>query len=268
MEVQWPHRLADWKFASQLGEGFVAEDGGKLVGTALYWKYGSSHATLGLVVVSPDEQGRGVGRRLLELVLDELGERVTFLYATQAGLPLYEKLGFRECGMLAQHNGLVEPTQAIALPEGERLRELTQADIPYLMDMASQASGLDRREVLSALLSIAQGGVVLEGPGGILGFSLFRAFGRGYAIGPVVAKDGVGKARAMALISHWLAANEKAFVRIDVPDGTGLNDWLEQLGLDRRSTVVKMARNAGLEQAADTPEAGYRAYGIINQAMG
>lgn len=263
----WPHRAEDWHLMFGIGRGFVAQDNGKVIGTALYWRRGADRGTLGLVIVSPEAQGRGIGRKLMELVLDALGNRVTFLHATPAGQPLYEKLGFAACGTVDQHQGTIGGVPAVTPPAGERLRALTGADLPKLIELASRASGLDHGETISALLPVAQG-VVLERDGEVAGFSLFRRFGRGYAIGPVVAAHSPDERRAKALIAHWLATSAGEFVRIDAPGGAGLNDWLTALGMERIDTVVKMVRNEPAEQHSGEPDARYGVFGIVNQAMG
>ena len=38
--LRWPHRFEDWQFVLGLGAGFVAEEGGAVIGTGLYWKQG------------------------------------------------------------------------------------------------------------------------------------------------------------------------------------------------------------------------------------
>jgi len=264
--VSWPHRPEDWRFAADAGSGFVAEEAGVVIGTALCWKFGTDRATLGMVIVSPEHQGRGLGRKLMELVLEETGGRVTFLHATRAGQPLYEKLGFRACGALDQHQGAVFQPPLVSLPPGERLRPLGANDTPQLIELASRACGLERSAVLPALLQNADG-IALDRDGELLGFALFRRFGRGYAIGPVVAADSPDSSRAKALIRHWLALNEGAFVRIDVPAGSGLTDWLIGLGLPRVDTVVKMVRNADPSRHEAAPDTLFRQFAIINQAM-
>jgi ribosomal protein S18 acetylase RimI-like enzyme len=263
--VQWPHRAEDWREMFDAGTGFVAEDAGVVIGTALCWKFGADRGTLGLVIVSPEQQGRGIGRKLMELVLEELGGRITFLHATEAGKPLYEKLGFVECGSIDQHQGPIGDVAAIAPPDGERLRALTRDDLATIVELASRASGFDRSATIPALLESAHTqGIVLERDGAIVGFSLLRRFGRGQVIGPVVATDAI---RAQSLITHWLAQHAGAFVRMDVPAGTGINDWLASAGLKHVSSVVKMVRNAPASEHAGLPDATVRAFGIINQAM-
>ena len=267
LAVGWPHRVEDWQFMFDAGSGFVAQDNGAVIGTALYWKYGADRGTLGLVIVSPQAQGRGIGRKLMDLVLEALGHRVTFLHATPAGKPLYEKLGFDACGTVNQHQGTIGDVPAVTPPAGEQLRPLTADDAPKVIELASRASGLDRSTVIPALLDVAQG-VVLERAGELVGFSLLRRFGRGYAIGPVVATASPDDRRAKSLIAHWLARHAGEFLRIDVPGTAGLSDWLIALGMVRIDSVVNMVRNAPAQTHCGEPDAVYRLFGIVNQAMG
>ncbi|EIN01339.1 GNAT family N-acetyltransferase [Paraburkholderia hospita] len=260
-QINWPHRVDDWRFVAQAGEGFVAEDASGVVGTALCWKYGGGQASLGMVIVSPERQGHGIGRKLMELLLEAVGGRTTLLHATVAGKPLYEKLGFREIGTTNQHQGTAFQPPLLSLPPGERLRPLGSNDTQQLVALASRASGLDRSALLPSLLELSDG-IALDRDGELLGFALFRRFGRGYAIGPVVAPDSDDSSRAKALISHWLARNEGVFVRIDTPGDSGISEWLDGLGLVRVDTVAKMARNS-----APRADHSVRQFAIINQAV-
>jgi len=264
LEVKWPHRADDWRLVAGAGGGFVALSGDRIVGTALCWKYGEHGASLGMVIVSPDQQGRGIGRELMERLLEMLGGRTTVLHATPAGQPLYEKLGFHAIGTISQHQAADFRVPQIALKPGEQLRSLQSADTPRLIDLASRAGGLDRSALLPALLDVAQG-VVLERDGSVLGFALLRPFGRGHAIGPVVVEhaDDESARLAQALISHCLAANTGAFTRIDTPGDSGLTPWLEALGLKCVDTVVKMSRNG-----APASDPAVVQFAIVNQALG
>ncbi|TAM54470.1 MAG: N-acetyltransferase [Paraburkholderia sp.] len=264
IELKWPHRAEDWLFVVNLGAGFVAERDGRIVGTVLCWKYGEDTSSLGMVIVSPASQGYGIGRRLTEMALEALGARATVLHATPAGLPLYEKLGFAPIGMLDQHQGAALQPPLLPLPARERLRPLGVNDTPRLVELASRASGLDRSAVLPALVACSDG-IGLDRDGELIGFALFRRFGRGRAIGPVVAPRDADPVRAKAMIGHWLASNPGMFIRIDAPRESGLTEWLEALGLTRVDSVVKMARNA--ERMPPSDEA-LAQYGIINQAIG
>lgn len=266
MALNWPYRPEDWQFSADSATGFVAEESGVVIGTALCWKFGTDRASLGHVIVSSGHQGRGIGRKLMEAVLEELGPRITFLHTTPAGQPLYEKLGFNVCGSLEQYQGTVSKTFPVALLDGERLRSGTPADFPDLIALASRASGLERDGILSALLKLGES-VVLEREGEIVGFSVLRRFGRGHVIGPVVALRSRDDVRARALAGYWLSRREGEFVRIDVPWGTSLTDWLSGQGLKRVDTVSKMVRNAPAGAHRGAPDPVCRVYGLISQAM-
>ncbi len=256
--VRWPHRLEDWQFVHRLGTGFVAECAGKILGTASCWAYGGEHGSLGMVIVSPDAQGKGIGRELMTRVLRELGERSTMLIATLAGQPLYESLGFVAIGRIHQHQGTVFQLGTAVPPSGERIRPVGASDGPKLARLASRALGMPRATVLDALRKVGDC-VVLDSGGEPVGFAFCRRFGRGYAIGPVVAPD---TERAKALIAHWIGVRAGSFVRIDVHESGGLSPWLAEMGLDRVDSGITMVRG----EPSHVDE-GVRQFAIINQAL-
>jgi predicted N-acetyltransferase YhbS len=122
--LRWAHRLEDWQFMHRLGTGFVAQKSGAVIGTGLCWKFGNTHASLGLIIVSSEQQGKGIGRELMSLVLEELGDRCVMLNATPAGQPLYEKLGFVPTGTVDQHQGTMQQTAPIALAAADPIAEI------------------------------------------------------------------------------------------------------------------------------------------------
>jgi predicted N-acetyltransferase YhbS len=266
MVLGWQHRPEDWQFFADTAIAFVAEEQGVVIGTAMCWKFGAHRASLGLVIVSSAHQGRGIGRKLMEIVLEELGPRITFLHATPAGRPLYEKLGFSVCGSLEQHQGSAGKPLPVALLDGEQLRTGIPADFPCLVELASRASGLERVALLSAMLERGES-VVLERDGEIVGFSVLRRFGRGHVIGPVVALRSHDDARAKALIGYWLTGREGEFIRIDVPSETGLRDWLSEQGLQRVDVCSKMVLNAPAGDHIGAPDPACRLYALVSQAM-
>jgi len=259
LAVRWPHRIEDWEFARRLGTGHVAEESRGLVGTVLSWKFGPRHAALGMVIVDPQWQGRGVGRELMARALADLGDRTVLLHATPAGQGLYARLGFAPVGKVDQHQGTARNVPPASLSRGERLRPVGRSDAAKLSALAARATGMSRSNAIAALLAAAEG-IVLDRNGEPIGFALIRRFGKGQLVGPVVAPD-VG--RAKALIGHWIASSARQFLRIDVGSGSGLGEWLASLGLPKVDTVVVMVRGK-----PPHPDAGLRQYAIANQALG
>ena len=88
-EMSWPYLLKDWEFALQLGRGFVVTSAGAVVGTALWWPYGDTHASAGMIIVSKAVQGRGYGARLMDALLAAARPRIITLNSTAEGMALY-----------------------------------------------------------------------------------------------------------------------------------------------------------------------------------
>jgi GNAT superfamily N-acetyltransferase len=258
-EAQWPHRLEDWDFMLRVGLGVVAERGGAVVGTAMGWTYGADAATVGMVIVSPDCRGGGVGRKLMNAIIERLGDRTILLNATDVGLPLYKSLGFKAVGGVHQHQGAAFSVPIIALRAHERVRPMGAGAAAVIAELDRKATGLERGALFAELLKTAQG-VVLDRDGEATGFALFRRFGRGYAIGPVVAPDGHG---AKVLISHWLGSNVGMFTRLDLPYDSGLSSWLDDLGVAGVGRVTTMARGE-LPAREDTAAT----FAIVSQGLG
>jgi len=259
LSVRWPHRLQDWKFIQRLGAGYVAEDADGIVGTVMCWSHGAEFASVGMVIVAAGWQGKGIGRKLMTMVMAELGKRAVLLNATASGLELYRRLGFAPIGEICQHQGTVFESKLIPLQPGERIRPLGARDGARLAALGARAAGMPRATVLKALLEEAEG-VVIDRYDEVIGCAMLRRFGHGYAIGPVIAPD---IERAKALVSHWTGTYAGSFVRIDVPAASGLSPWLNELGLVQVDTVVTMVR--GEPPLAD---AGMRLFAIVNQALG
>lgn len=215
-----------------LGRGFAAV-GEDLVGTALWWPYGPTHGTVGMVIVSPACQGRGIGRRLMLNILNEAEGRILALNATQAGVKLYSDLGFVQRGGVRQFQGVVagrvsgpDPTQRIAVLAEE------------IVAFDRLASGMDRRGLFAALLREGEG-YMLRRADVLEGFAFRRRFGRGLSVGPVAA---LSPESASTLVRR-LVADVDGFIRLDVIDGwPALNAELLELGLSDAGTVSTMAR--------------------------
>ncbi len=257
--VGWAHREEDWAFVRALGSGWVAVGAGEVCGTVLTWRHDARHGSLGMVIVEPGWQGRGIAKQLVARALADLGARSLMLNGTLAGRGIYERHGFRVIGTLDQHQGMPGNVPPTRLGPGERLRPAGASDAPVLVKLGLAASGIRRAKLMRALLDVSEG-IVLDRGAEPVGFALCRRFGHGRVIGPVVASDA---ARAQALIGHFVAIHEGTFVRIDVDHALGLHDWLAGLGLPRVDTALTMVRG---EVPARRGEA--TSFGVVNQALG
>ncbi len=256
--LKWPHRIEDWQFALSLGQGVVTERDGKVLGTALSWQWGANYATLGLVIVSPELQGRRIGNRMMEALLDGLATRDVLLHATVAGRGLYERLGFAITGEVEQHQGVLPALPLPAGQEGDRLRPLADADVESLIALDARGAGMSRGELLRRLFA-QEKTVVLERGGQTAGFAVLRRFGHGHAVGPVAAPD----FDAARLLIADCCRHTEGFLRIDVYATSGLSQWLESLGLPRVGGGITMVRG-------HVPERGpaHGGWALVSQAIG
>ena len=224
--VGWPHRRTDWALLTDIGQGIAAVENGQVIGTALCVPFGDV-AALNMIIVADTHQGRGLGRRLTQDVIALAGPRTQSLVATTAGLPLYRKLGFGPVVPIVQHQGLATepPTPARDVRKGgpEDLARVAALDLA--------ATGMDRRALLQRLLA---DGALYVGEGG---FACRRDFGQGQVVGPIIASDAH---EARELLHAVTADSAGRFLRVDSPEGAGLEPALTALGLARVGGGIEM----------------------------
>lgn len=255
----WAYRKADWALALASGDGIAAEQDGKLVGTAMRWRFGERWATMGLITVATSAQGQGLGRRMMLALIPEIDSHAIALHATQAGIKLYASLGFEPTGTIAQHQGLAADPGSVSLPPDTELRPVVPASLPELIPLDRAACGMDRTRLLSVLLPVSSG-VIIEQNGQAVGFALARPFGYGELIGPVIAPE---LRHARAMVAHLLAYRTGQFVRIDISMSSGLGPWLTGVGLSEVEVAVRMVRSA--DGVTPTPTG---IFGLASQSFG
>ncbi|WP_242630890.1 GNAT family N-acetyltransferase [Variovorax paradoxus] len=237
----WPYREADWRFAFGIGRGFAAEADGRLVATAMWWPYGETHASVGMIIVDPAMQGRGLGRALMERLLHKARNRTVFLNSTREGLPLYTQLGFVARGQVFQHQAVLPPEAALAVTPAH-VRPMQAADSESVRRLDRVATGMDRTALLDALLAAGTAMVVDRGAG-VSAYASAREFGHGVVIGPVAASGANSAADARDLVTALAGRFRGRFLRIDVTDRSGLSPWLAQMGLPCVGHAVPMVRD-------------------------
>ncbi|WP_043748678.1 GNAT family N-acetyltransferase [Methylobacterium nodulans] len=237
--VRWPHRADDWRMLIAAGRGIAALDEiGRIVGTAMWFPYSDTFATVGMVITSPRLQALGAGRWLMERVLAATGARALGLNATRAAHRLYRSLGFVDEATVYQCNGDAVMPDSAPPPPGTLVRAVESADLDALIMLDARAFGTQRSDLLPRLLAASTGTVLLRG-GLIAAFALCRPFGRGHVIGPLVASC---DADAIAVARPHVAAHAGRFLRLDTRQKTGpFAEFLMRSGLPVCDTVTTMS---------------------------
>ena len=256
-DLGWPHRLDDWRLLHEIGHGVVATDErDRVTATGFWWPFGDGLATIGLVIVAPALQGKGIGRRLMVTLIEAAGDRAIRLTATPAGRPLYESLGFLVTGSNDQHHGVADAGATTADPA---VRAAEDRDWAAIAALDAEANGCDRTPMLRALEADGTT-AVLERDGRVRGYAICRPFGRGHVVGPIVCAD---DADAIALASPHVRAQAGRFLRVDTPKGDGaFAAFLAASGLANVDRSVRMTRGT-----PGTPGAA-AAFALASQALG
>lgn len=230
--VGWSGRrvLFDYYSARHDCALFVAEVDGGIVGTAGATIFPGAPATGWVhgIVVRPGQQRSGLGGRLTEAAIAWLrarSARVVLLLATEAGRPVYERIGF-EAG--ERYGSFAWP--ATSPDTGVVSRPMRAADLPaaYALDYA--ATGEDRRDFIEAF---ASSGWVATCGADVVGFHLACPWGGG----PTIARDA---ATGLALL-RLAAAVRRTPRSLGLPEGNqAAVQYLNTLGVQANHYVTRM----------------------------
>jgi ribosomal protein S18 acetylase RimI-like enzyme len=234
----WAADEVRWRLLLEVGRGFGVEtpEGG-LVGTVIATPFEQRAAWIGMMLVAPTHQRRGLGERLMEHVLGQFGPLPTLLYSTEMGRPLYEKLGFIQVEEIMKYMGRLEALPPLPLVPGVRVRPMTGADLDAVVALDTQASGMPRRLLLQALLRLASQAHVAEQAGQVVGYGMAWPNLGATVVGPLIAKE---ESIARSLAAGLLRGCEGP-VRMDIPTRfTELSTWAVELGLVRQAPSPMM----------------------------
>jgi GNAT superfamily N-acetyltransferase len=231
----WNQTAADWRRFLDLGEGgcFLAEHEGESAGTATTICYGTDLAWIGMVLVDPGFQRRGIGTALLHGAIRYLREDRAIacvrLDATPAGRPLYEGLGFRAEWRLRRWRREARGESAEDFPAST----ITLTGESLALDRS--VFGADRSALLRSLAAGSVGGTAL--PDG--SFGLFREGERALYLGPVTAASATS---GLALAGQLVAAcppHREIFW--DLPDeNTAATELAASLGFQPVRELTRM----------------------------
>ena len=255
-QVGWPHRPEDWALVLAVSQGVAALSAGRVVGTAFCTPFGAQLAAINMIIVEEGMRGSGLGRRLMNAVMAIGGDRTLRLVATEAGLPLYEKLGFVSAGEIVQHQGIATATDEAPPPADG----VGAADAEAVAALDAAAFGAERRRLITRL--VAEGtAAMLRRNGRVAAFALCRPFGKGRVVGPVVAAT---PEDARHLIAVHFSRHHGSFLRVDTASETGLGSWLAERGLSEVGGGTVMYRGAFPPVAPGAPIT----FALASQALG
>ena len=237
-EAGWNQTADDWRLMLGFGQGVGVEaPGGRLVATALTLPFGGRFAWIAMVLVTADWRRRGLATDLLRRCMAEAGGGglIAGLDATEAVREVYRPLGFKDIYSLSRWR--TDRPQAGPANDTD-VRPMTAADLDAVAALDRAAFGADRRHLLAAFLSRADGRTFVAPRDGVIaGYILTRDGRVADYLGPLVADDA---AVAGTLLQQVLAAASRPAL-IDLADHhDGLRRQLEAAGFSRERGYTRM----------------------------
>lgn len=203
----WPPEESKWRLLFAVSEPFGVDDpAGGLAGAVVLTRYGTALAAIGMMLVASGHGRKGLGGRLMRYVLEQAGDAVVYLTATDYGRPLYERLGFRAIDSSVTYTGAL----AADPPGTGLLRPVDEADLAVVRAVDDAVFGADRGHVLRELVSFADDFLILGNAQAGYGAAWSNEGTR--VVGPVVAADLPSAARLVT----GLSAGWSGPIRLDV----------------------------------------------------
>jgi ribosomal protein S18 acetylase RimI-like enzyme len=230
MEVKnlagWNQSARDWLgYLEYEPSGcFVAEVGGRRVGTATSIAYGDRCGWIGMVLVHPDARRLGIGTKLLRRAiayLQERGVRSVKLDATPMGRTVYVPMGFQDEYELSRYEG-VAPAAVPATSAAVQF--MTERDVPELAALDAEAFGVERLPVLRSMSTRnPEFCFVHRSPHdrSVDGFLIARHGHNAVQIGPWIARDAAG-AEELWVTFLRRVPGKRVFVDVPHPNAAGV----------------------------------------------
>ena len=235
-------RLHDLRFYRQIQPDgwFVASQEGHFVGMVGATRYGA-FAHVGLMAVHPDVQRQGVGFALMQFLLARLERQqvpMVLLDASQAGRPLYDKLGFvaYDETLMFQRPGHID-----LFEQAPHIQPISVQDLDELVRWDTGVFGANRRKVFQVLLDFFPERAFMQrdADGRLVGY----IFAQKNRIGPwAMLQSG----SADELLQAALALPYEETVSVAVPSVNGeAIELLQRYGFERVRSNRHMGRGIG-----------------------
>ena len=237
--AQWNQTENDWRRLLRLEpEGcFCATIDDEVVGTTTTTTYGHDLAWIGMVLVEPQRRKLGIGTKLMQVALEYLskaGVATIKLDATQAGRPLYEKLGFIEESLVERWEGTAGSGGLSSLPLDRTIRE-------DALVLDRDAFGVDRSKLMEMLVDDCHVTplVARDGEGRLTGYGLARPGTAAVYVGPLIAK---GREASMTLLDGLLSQvpGQRAYIDLNTAFAGGW-EILTARGFTKQRDLIRMS---------------------------
>ncbi|WP_329066232.1 GNAT family N-acetyltransferase [Streptomyces sp. NBC_01429] len=234
----WAREEHKWSLLLTAGTGYGITDpedpeGKRLAAACVTTPYGSRLTAIGMLLVAQRHARKGLGRRLMSHVLHKADHAPLMLYATPYGQPLYRQLGFTDVGAVEKLSGHLRPPVAATQVT---TRAATAGDLPAIIRLDTEVSGVDRTPMLARLPAFADRLRVSEEGTVLTGYAAAWPTPETDVVGPLIAHD---TETAKALITSLAKPSRPLRLHIDSRHQE-LLDWGREHGLDSGALTTTM----------------------------
>jgi GNAT superfamily N-acetyltransferase len=237
----WNQTEKDWQLLKDNPHNIclVAESNNRIVGTATAMNYSDEIVWIGMMLVDRAFRGKGISKLLLSGLLSQLDScRSVKLDATPAGLPVYEKFGFKAEYII--HRMTIysldnfQPYDSRTTPE-----QVLFSDMNEVTALDASVFGAERTFLIKSLINEKPDSAwCIKINGTITAFALGRRGRKYQQIGPAI---GSSIEEIKVLISYIIRKYARLPVVVDVlADKRELITWLNGIGFTRQRDFVRM----------------------------
>lgn len=234
----WNQVANDWELFLKLSPDNcrVGTENDKVIGSVTTLCYQHLFCWIGMVLVDPLHQKKGIGRQLLNeaMLILKNGETIK-LDATPAGRELYLQLGFAdEYGLMRMQTF----SNDVKMPDSSA-RPLGKNDLSKISEEDKLVFGSDRAVLLHWFWEAAKEyAFITEGNGKVNGYCLGRHGHRFDQIGPVVADDThIAKQLVAAALNNCIGRSIIIDVLLHDPEWIS---WLQEMGFGEQRKFTRM----------------------------
>ncbi|MCM3596197.1 GNAT family N-acetyltransferase [Metabacillus idriensis] len=190
---------------------------GKVVSSAAIITYDTKAASIGMVIVDKAYRGLGLAKDATLKCIDSVPNTVSImLIATEEGIPLYEKIGFKAINSV--HKYLCENYKPVKFAEinGITLENFSNIHFNCVINIDEKAFGARRSSFLYNRIIQSENCIVAKDyKNNVIGYGAAISGPENLILGPIVAPDN----KVAALLVNSLASRHQGKLRIDVPSG-------------------------------------------------
>lgn len=203
-KLHWPHGAEEWQAMKDIGQLYSLSDNDAPYATALLVQNNPAWYNIGMVLVDPDHQRRGIGRFMMRHAMNQITSPTATLSltASPAGEQLYKTIDFKQVGLTHIFQGQAGHFKNLtAANSGHIIKSFTrgadEGPQDSLITFDAEQYGFSRQTMLERWLGFCDKIVTAHDPktGHTQGYAgLFRRRANNeehFVVGPLVAQSSI-----------------------------------------------------------------------------